>query len=174
MKFFAHKFQWFKIYKTYIICSLSRLWHRGRDSLDDLGVDRMILKLVLKVMSDDVDWIHLAYHMVQWRDLLNTIMNLLDSENGGEFLDWLRDCYLIKKDSASWMYIISRFSRPCAHHLHAGKGFSLRVFPAVPCGLAAFHGTASDSLADRYSYGHSQMHIWSCAGKWSIEKKIQL
>jgi hypothetical protein len=39
-----------------------------------------------------VDWIHLAQDRDQWRVVVNTIMKLLGTEKGSEFLDSLSDC----------------------------------------------------------------------------------
>jgi hypothetical protein len=36
-----------------------------------------------------VDWIYLAQDRDRWRALVNTIMNLRDPQNAGEFLDQL-------------------------------------------------------------------------------------
>jgi hypothetical protein len=45
--------------------------------MGDLDIDeRIILKLILKQGFEDVDRIKFARRMVQWRDLLNTVINL--------------------------------------------------------------------------------------------------
>jgi hypothetical protein len=54
---------------------------KGRDHLANLDVDvRMMMiitiKWILKIGRDDVDWINLAQDKVQWRDLVNIVMNL--------------------------------------------------------------------------------------------------
>jgi hypothetical protein len=36
-------------------------------------------------------WIHLAHFKVQWRDLVNTVMNLRGFMKGKEFLDQMSD-----------------------------------------------------------------------------------
>jgi hypothetical protein len=45
---------------------------KRRDHFEDLGVDRWMSELRWKVM----DWIHSAQDKDQWRDLVNTAMNL--------------------------------------------------------------------------------------------------
>jgi hypothetical protein len=35
----------------------------------------IILKWILKEVCEDVDWIHLAQDRIQWRVLVNTVMN---------------------------------------------------------------------------------------------------
>jgi len=47
--------------------------------------------------SEGVDWIHLAHDRDQWRDLVNTVMNIRVSWNAGNFL-------------TSW--VTTGFSRP--------------------------------------------------------------
>jgi hypothetical protein len=46
---------------------------KGRGLSEDLGVDKRILKWVLR--RQDVDWIDLAQNRDQWRALVNMIMN---------------------------------------------------------------------------------------------------
>jgi hypothetical protein len=49
---------------------------KGGDHLGALGEDwRIILKCILKGL-EGVDWIHLAQDRVQWKALVNTVMNL--------------------------------------------------------------------------------------------------
>jgi predicted RNA-binding protein len=36
--------------------------------------------------SEDVVWIHVTQERMKWRDLVKTVMNLLDCTEGGEFL----------------------------------------------------------------------------------------
>jgi hypothetical protein len=40
-----------------------------------------------------VGWILLAQDRNRWRTHMNTILEKLVSQNGGVFLDWLRNCY---------------------------------------------------------------------------------
>jgi hypothetical protein len=72
-----------------------------RDHLGDLDVDKsIILKLILKVVNDDVNWIHLAQDRDQCRVLVNMIMKLRAPWGGGEgFFDQLNDCQLLKDTS---------------------------------------------------------------------------
>jgi len=45
--------------------------------LGDLGVDgRIVLKLILEIRCEGVDWIHLAQDRDQWRALVNTVVEL--------------------------------------------------------------------------------------------------
>jgi hypothetical protein len=47
---------------------------KGRNHLEDLSVDgRMNHR---EIGWEDVDWFHLAEERDQWRDLVNTVMNL--------------------------------------------------------------------------------------------------
>jgi hypothetical protein len=45
----------------------------ARDHSEDLGVDG---KIILKWISEGVDWMHLPQEGDQWRDLVNTVMKL--------------------------------------------------------------------------------------------------
>jgi hypothetical protein len=63
--------------------SLERLWRRCKN-----------MRIILKWILMDVDWIHLAQGWVQWRVLGNTVINV------GEFLNQLSDNQFLKKDSA--------------------------------------------------------------------------
>jgi hypothetical protein len=47
---------------------------KGRDSLEDLGVDGKITDVREKVW-EGVDWIHVAQDREQWPALVNTVMN---------------------------------------------------------------------------------------------------
>jgi hypothetical protein len=49
-----------------------------------------------------MDWIDLAQDRNQWRDVVNTAMNLRGSIKCWEILEWLRNWRLVKKDSAPW------------------------------------------------------------------------
>jgi hypothetical protein len=46
-----------------------------------------------------MDWMHLAQNRDQWRDLVNTVMNLWGSIRGEKFFDYQNDYYLLKKNS---------------------------------------------------------------------------
>jgi len=43
------------------------------------------IRMDLKIGWKDVDWIHLAQYWVQWRNLVNTIVNLWILQNVGIF-----------------------------------------------------------------------------------------
>jgi hypothetical protein len=58
-----------------------------------------------EILREGVAWIHLAQGRNQWRALVNTIFI-----KGGEFLDYLGDYQLVKKDSAPY-YIACRFAK---------------------------------------------------------------
>jgi hypothetical protein len=60
-----------------------------------------------EIGSGSVDWIHLAQGRDQWWALVNTVLNLWVPQKFWEFLDWLSDYQLTKKDSAPWSYFIS-------------------------------------------------------------------
>jgi hypothetical protein len=50
---------------------------RGRDHLEDLGVDgRILFKWVVKNWDGGMDWIYLAQDRDGWRALVNAVMNL--------------------------------------------------------------------------------------------------
>jgi hypothetical protein len=58
------------------------------DHSEDLDVDgNVILKWILGVVWEGVDWMHVAEDMDQWRVVVNTVMKLGDSIKYGEFLD---------------------------------------------------------------------------------------
>jgi hypothetical protein len=48
-----------------------------------------------------VDWFPLAHVRDQWRALANTVMFLRFLYKGGESLDYLSDCWPLKKDSVT-------------------------------------------------------------------------
>jgi hypothetical protein len=50
---------------------------KGRDHTEDLGVDgKLILEWILNKWSGKVDWTHLAQYRDQWREFVNTVMNV--------------------------------------------------------------------------------------------------
>jgi len=49
-----------------------------------------------------VDLINLAQERDRWWALVNAVLNLGGSIKCGEFLDYLKTGYLLKKDSAPW------------------------------------------------------------------------
>jgi len=58
---------------------------RERDHLGDPGLDgRIILRWIFT--NWDFDWIELAQDSERWRALVNAVMNLRVSQNGGTFL----------------------------------------------------------------------------------------
>ena len=76
---------------------------RERDHWGDTGVDgRIILNVSLRSGMRGVDLINLAQERDRWWALVNAILNLGGSIKCGEFLDYLKTGYLLKKDSAPW------------------------------------------------------------------------
>jgi len=61
-----------------------------------------------EVECERMDWIELVQDRDRWRALANAIMNLRGSIKCGEFLDQLRTCYLLKKDSAPCSKYVSK------------------------------------------------------------------
>jgi hypothetical protein len=50
---------------------------KGKYNFDDLGIDvGIILKWILQIWCEYVDWIHLAQDRYQWQPLVNTVMHL--------------------------------------------------------------------------------------------------
>jgi hypothetical protein len=50
---------------------------KGRDHSDGLGVDgSIILRWILRIGYEDMDWVHVAQNKDKWWNLVNTIMNL--------------------------------------------------------------------------------------------------
>jgi len=60
----------------YGTCCGSEILNGGNKS-EDLGVDGEIMD-IMEIGWDGVDWIHLAQVREQWRDLVNTVMDLRD------------------------------------------------------------------------------------------------
>jgi hypothetical protein len=54
---------------------------------------------IRKTGYEDVDWIHLVKGRVQWRALVNTVMNIGGFITGGEISQQLSHYNLLKKDS---------------------------------------------------------------------------
>jgi hypothetical protein len=71
------------------------------DHLVNVLNERIILKWIL-VVYEGVVWIQLDRGSTEWWVLVNTIMNS-DSIKGGEFIEQLSACQLLKMDSASWL-----------------------------------------------------------------------
>jgi hypothetical protein len=64
---------------------------KGRDHLEDVNVDSIIILNLLKIIEwEGLDWIYPAQDKDQCRTLLNTIMNLLIRYNAGNcFTSWV-------------------------------------------------------------------------------------
>jgi hypothetical protein len=66
----------------------------------------MILKWKLEVELEEVNWTNLAQGRDSGRALVNTVMKFQFSQNRGGFINELRNCEILKKDSALWNYNI--------------------------------------------------------------------
>jgi hypothetical protein len=74
---------------------------KGRDSFGVRGVDsRIILKWILQIRCDDATWIQKARDRVQWRDLVNTLMNLQFPRKARDVLSIWANNSFSKKGSA--------------------------------------------------------------------------
>jgi hypothetical protein len=54
-----------------------------------------------EIIWNDMDWINLAEDRDQSRTVVNTVMNLGGSIKCWEILEYLSDCWLLKKDRAA-------------------------------------------------------------------------
>jgi hypothetical protein len=54
-----------------------------------------------EIGSDCVDWIRVAQHTDRWRALVEYSNEYSGHIKDGEFIVWLSDCQLLKKDSAT-------------------------------------------------------------------------
>ena len=50
---------------------------------------------------------YLAGDMDRWRGPVNKVLKLRVLLTGGEFVGWLRTCYLLKKDPTPWNQLVS-------------------------------------------------------------------
>ena len=55
--------------------------------------------------GDGVDWINLAGDRDRWQTVWNTVM-MLGSIQGGEFVDWLREYWIIRDKSAACIWLV--------------------------------------------------------------------
>jgi hypothetical protein len=67
----------------------------------------IILKWILEKWDGGTEWITLAQDRDRWRDHANAVMNIWAPKKYGEFLDYLRSCQLLKKDSAPWSQLVN-------------------------------------------------------------------
>jgi hypothetical protein len=73
---------------------------KERDSLEDLSVYGQCQNGCYGT-RDSVDWIYLAQDRDKWRAVLNTVTEHSACIKCGEFLEYLRNCHILK-DSAPW------------------------------------------------------------------------
>jgi hypothetical protein len=67
--------------------------------------------------GEGIDWIHLAEARDQWRVLLNTV-EVPGFIKRWTFLEWLSDCWFLKKDPAPWSQSDSQ----------SGRGIEINIF----------------------------------------------
>ena len=72
---------------------LGRPRHRWEDNIN---ID------IQEVGCEGMDWIQLVQDRDRWRALVNAVMNLRGSMKCGEFLDWLKTGWVLKKDCVAW------------------------------------------------------------------------
>ena len=67
-----------------------------------LGGRLIGIGILKKEAGECVDWIDPAQGMDRWRTVVNTVMNLggFHKMGGGKFVDYVRNCQLVKKDPA--------------------------------------------------------------------------
>jgi hypothetical protein len=62
-------------------------YRRGRERLEDLGVDgSIVLKLIFKKWDEGMDWIDIVADRVRWRDLVSAVMNFRVAYDARSFL----------------------------------------------------------------------------------------
>jgi hypothetical protein len=70
--------------------------------LEDPGIDgRIILKWIFETLDGGINLIGRAQDKDRWRAFVKAGMNF-GSIKCGEFLEQLRTCWLLSKDSAPW------------------------------------------------------------------------
>jgi hypothetical protein len=70
---------------------------------------RIILKCILKTKQQQHSvWTGMTWlGIYKWRTVVRKAMNRRVPKKCGEFLDWLRDYQLLKRDSAPWNYFVA-------------------------------------------------------------------
>ena len=82
---------------SFIVCMLKWRSRNNRHSWEDN------IKMGLQDVGwGGLDWIDLAESRGRWRALVNAVMNLRVTLNGGNFLTWLRTCWPLRNGSAPW------------------------------------------------------------------------
>jgi hypothetical protein len=72
-----------------------------RQFLETVVYGQIVLIWIKETGSEGVEWMHLAQVRIQWRTLVNTVMNLWVIKEGDIFYQ-LSDYQLPKKDSDPW------------------------------------------------------------------------